>query len=153
MQYVNSLHKIENCIYDIKKWMLVNRLKLNDDKTEVTVFAPPSISKSLSVPPLSISSDPIAPQLSCRNLGAHFDQQLSMSSNINMICKSSYFHLRNISSIRSFLDVRTTETIVHAFVTSRIDYCNSLLFGITKQNLLKLQRVQNCAARICLNVF
>ena len=63
------------------------------------------------------------------------------------ICKSSY-HLRNISRIRKYISFKTTETLVHAFITSKLDNCNSLLFGLPKNLLDKLQSVQNAAARL-----
>ena len=54
----------------------------------------------------------------------------------------------NISKIRKFLNMETTKSLVHAFITSKVDYCNSLLYGVPKYLLLRLQRVLNCAARI-----
>ena len=73
---------------------------------------------------------------------------LSMVSHVNAVCKSAYFHLHKISKIRKFLTPETTKTIIHAFVTSKIDYCNSLLFGLPNVLLQRLQRVLNCAARV-----
>ena len=73
---------------------------------------------------------------------------LSMVSHVNAVCKSVYFHLHKISKIRKFLTPETTKTIIHAFVTSKIDYCNSLLFGLPNVLLQRLQRVLNCAARV-----
>ena len=58
------------------------------------------------------------------------------------------YHLHNISSIRSLLDETATAQLVHSLVTSRLDYCNALLYGIPNCLLNKLQRVQNIAARI-----
>ena len=73
-----------------------------------------------------------------------------MSPHVKEVCKASYYHLRKLYKIRPCLDLSSTETLVHAFITSRIDYCNSLLYGLTKQNLAK--RLQNDAARLCLRV-
>lgn len=149
---VASSRVIENCVSDIQSWMSSNRLKLNGDKTELTVFSGPRICKQLPPVQLTIGDDLIEPQSSCRNLGSYFDNHLSMDVHIAAVCKSSHFHLTQIASIRPLLDLKTTEALVHAFVSSRIDYNNSLLFGITKQNVKKLQKVQNRAARICLKV-
>ena len=68
------------------------------------------------------------------------------------VCKASYYHLQKLYRIRPCLDLSSTESLVYAFISSRIDYCNSLLYGLTKQNLAKLQRLQNAAARLCLRV-
>ena len=64
------------------------------------------------------------------------------------ICKAAFYHLRNISRIRKYLSSQTAEMLVHAFVSSRLDYCNSLLYGLPKELLKKLQHVQNVVARI-----
>ena len=71
-----------------------------------------------------------------------------MVEHVNKICKTSYYHLRNISKIRKYLTEETTEILVHAFVSSKLDYCNSLLYGLPKHMISSLQSVQNTAARI-----
>ena len=69
------------------------------------------------------------PAQEAKNLGCWFDQQLSMGTQINTICSASYshFHLHNITCIRKYLSTESTKKLVHTLVTSRIDYCNSLL--------------------------
>ena len=69
---------------------------------------------------------------------------------VNKICESLYYHLRNISKIRKYLTEETTKILVHAFVSSKLDYCNSLLYGLPKHMISSLQSVQNTAARISL---
>ena len=71
-----------------------------------------------------------------------------MLPHVTATCKSAFFHLRNISKIRNFLTSDTTKTVVHAFVTSKLDYCNSLLYGQPKYVLKRFQYVQNYAARL-----
>ena len=65
-----------------------------------------------------------------------------------MVSKNAYYHLRNIASIRNTLYVDSAKALVHAFISSRLDYCNSLLYGLPKKSLDRLQRVQNMAARL-----
>ena len=67
---------------------------------------------------------------------------------MNNICKSASFGLYRIGRIRKYLDERTTEQLVHAFITSHLDNNNALLYGIQNVLLNKLQRVQNAAARL-----
>ena len=88
------------------------------------------------------------PSTSERNVGVIFDSAMSMVPHVNNICKSSFYHLRNISRIRKFISVSTAEKLVHAFVTSRLDNCNSLLYGLPANILDKLKRVLNSAARV-----
>ena len=67
---------------------------------------------------------------------------------VNQPCKSCYFQLRNIRYIRSSLTTEAAKLVVHALVVSKLDYCNSILFGISNKLLDKLQRVQNCVAKL-----
>ena len=71
-----------------------------------------------------------------------------MVPHINNLCRQCYVQLRNIAKIRSNLTEDTAATLMHAFVSSRLDSCNSLLYGLSDCELKKLQRVQNSAARI-----
>ena len=64
------------------------------------------------------------------------------------MCKSCFFHIKNIWKIRKFISFEACETLVHAFISSRLDFCNSLLYGMPKYLIQKLQRVQNAAARL-----
>ena len=85
---------------------------------------------------------------STSNLSVIFDETLSFVQHIKQVCKSSFFHVRNISKIRKYLTKESLEVLIHAFVTSKLDYCNSLLYGLPKSLIRKLQSVQNSAARI-----
>ncbi|KAK6195688.1 hypothetical protein SNE40_001062 [Patella caerulea] len=77
-----------------------------------------------------------------------FDDDCLMTSQVNTISKSAYFALFRISKIRNLLDRATTEKLIHAFVSSKLEYCNSLLVGIPQNQLSKLQSVQNAAAKL-----
>lgn len=83
-----------------------------------------------------------------RNLGAWFDDQLTMAVHITKICSAAFYHLHNIRRIRKHLSMDSAATLIHSFISSRIDYCNSLLYGVPKCHIDKLQRVQNAAARL-----
>ena len=139
--------KIESCLKDIADWMTMNKLKLNTDKTELLFLHSNTISLK-SIPSIHFANDVLKPSGKARNIGVIFDTTLSMVPHINNVCKTAYYHLRNIAKIRKYLSYRTTETLIHAFVTSKIDNCNSLLFGLPKCLISKIQSVQNAAARI-----
>ena len=82
------------------------------------------------------------------NIGVLFDESLSMVPQVTAICKSAFYHLRKISLIRKYLTFDAAQLLVHAFVTSKLDYCNSLLYGLPKHVIKQLQHVQNAAARV-----
>ena len=112
---------------------------LNDGKTEFLLLGTNSITVGESV----VNTKPVV-----RNLGSWFDSQLSMSTHISKLCSSAFFHLHHISRIRKFLSPEETKTLVHAFVTSRVDHCNNLLYGLPASQLNKVQRVLNTTARL-----
>ena len=80
------------------------------------------------------------------------DPQLTFESHINHLCKTSFYHLRNISKLRPILSLSDSEKLVHAFISSRLDYCNALLIGIPSKSLQRLQYIQNSAAKILMRV-
>ena len=90
----------------------------------------------------------MCPSVSARNIGVVFDQTLSLEKHVNSVCKAALFHLRNIAQIREYLTVDNTKILVHAFVICRLENCNSLLVGSPKYIFQKLQHIQNCAARL-----
>ena len=83
-----------------------------------------------------------------KNLGAILDQDMSMFSFVSNLCKNLYFQVRKISSIRKYINHNVAKALVTTLILSRIDYCNSLLAGLPKQQLQRLQNLQNNAARL-----
>ncbi len=81
-----------------------------------------------------------------KNLGVLFDCNLGFEKQISAVVKSSFFHLRRLSKIKSLLSVKQFEQIIHLFVLSRLDYCNSPYYGISQSSIMHLQMVQNAAA-------
>ena len=71
-----------------------------------------------------------------------------MSTHVTKACASAFYYLYNIRHIRKYLSHESTERLVHAFITSRLDYCNGLLYGATEYQIKKLQRVMNASARL-----
>ncbi len=148
---IDSLNEVLNvvstCISDIRSWMIQNKLKINDDKTEFVLITSPYVKLADDIC-ISIGQSEIVPSSSCKSLGVMFDNHMCMDSQITNICRSTLFHIRNISSIRDLLPESAAAQLVHSLVTSRLDYCNSLLYGIPGYRIDQLQRVQNIAARV-----
>ena len=86
--------------------------------------------------------------LKVRDLGVTFDQFLNFDDHIIAICRSTYFHIRNIGKIRNLLSYNACSTIIHALISCRLDYCNSLLYNVPTLKIDRLQRLQNQCARI-----
>jgi len=102
----------------------------------------------LNIDQLCVGESSIAPVTSVKNLGSWFDKNTSMTTHIIKVCKAASFHLYNIRRIRKYLTSESTHCLVRASVIDRIDYCNSLLFKIPAVHIVKLQRIQNSAARL-----
>ena len=111
--------RIEACLQDIGTWMSLNKLKLNDDKTELLVIGSGNLSASQLPSFTATDGSVIQPSHSAKNIGVIFDNKLNMERQVSAICKSAFFHIRNISRIRKFLSVSSTKALVHAFVTCR----------------------------------
>ena len=75
------------------------------------------------------------------------DNCFCMEQHVKKICSEANYHLRNISKIRKYLTQDSAQILIHAFISSKLDYCNSLLYGIPKYLVCRLQLVQNTAAR------
>ena len=143
----NALEKIANCTRDIKKWMTENYLKLNDEKTEVIIITPRN-THSLNVTSVNIGDTTVPITKSAKNIGVTFDANLTLHEHITNTCRACFMQLRKIASIRRYISIEACESLVHALITSRLDYCNSMLYGLPNYQLKRLQCVQNMAARI-----
>ena len=144
------LHSIHSCISDAKAWATVNMLKLND-KTELMLVTSKSTKYLHNLPTsITIGNARVPFKQSVKILGFTLDCHLTMNAHVTNIARTCYFELRRLASIRRFLTSTATVTLVSAFVLSRIDYCNSLLFGSNHDVTSHLQRIQNYAARVIL---
>ena len=144
-----AISQVEACIKDIKTWMTNNLLKLNDDKTELIIVTTSETTSRQEDIVINIGDLPIAPSMEPpRNLGVLFDSTCCLNDHVNKICKNINYQLYSIGKIRKYLDKPTTEKMINSAVTSRLDYCNSLLYGINGYLVSQLQRCQNNAARI-----
>ena len=136
------------CLSDISDWMTTNMLKLNQDKTELIVFAPKHRIKHLSEFSLPFNRT-IVNDVSCvKNLGVFMDKTLSMER-VRAVTKSCFHQILNIDKIGPFITENACKTLVCSpVVTSWLDYGNALLYGVNNCILSKLQRVQNTTARL-----
>ncbi len=128
-------------------YMTNNFLLLNSDKTEILLIGPKKqYTESLGLQ--FATRRMYCYFLYSQNLGVILDSNLSFENHISNVTKTAFFHLRNIAKLRNMLPVSDAEKLVHAFMTSRLDYCNALLGGCPASSINKLQVVQNAAARV-----
>ncbi len=130
--------KLENCFSEIRIWMAMNYLKLNDDKTEILLISSYHREKVI-FDNIKIGSAVIEPSEQARNIRVIFDSIMYMEPHINSLVSQAFYHVINISSIRTYLNRSAAIKSVHAFVSSKLDYCNSPLYGLPNTQTGKLQ--------------
>ena len=89
-------------------------------------------------------------QTTVTHLGVHLDQTLSMKQLISSLCHTTFLALRRIASIRPFLSNSSTEKLTASMITSRLDYCNATFAGVVDEQIARIQKIQNNAARLIL---
>lgn len=145
----HAVSTIENCVSAVQSWMSQNFLKLNAEKTEVIVCGFRAQLSKFHLSSVNLAGVNVPVQVNAiRNLGVMFDCNMTMSAQVTKIVKAANFHLINIGRARKMLTTESTKTAVHSLVTSRIDYCNSLLVGISGSLLKRLVNIQRTAARV-----
>ena len=97
---------------------------------------------------ISVGDSQIPSSPKVRDLGVLFDNCLSLDAHISNICRSTHFHLRHIGRIRTLLTFHTTAQLIHALITTRLDFCNSILYNLPNNKIERLQWIQNQAARM-----
>ena len=134
---------------------MTNKLKLNDDKTEVVLFGTRQQSEKLESNKefkIKIGCEIIQPVSSARNLGYFMESQLKSKTHITKVCGTSYSTLKNIARIHSLLTPEEAKIIVQGLVISKLDYCNTLLLGTSGHQLSRLQMIQNMGCRVIRNL-
>ena len=144
--------KMISCINDVRTFLDDNKLSNNGEKTEFLIAGTKQQLKKLVFDTIEVGDVKITKMANVRDLGIKLDEHMSMVPQVNQICRTGYYHLKNFASFRRALSKKDTETIIHAFVTSILDNGNSLLYGISKKYLNKLQVLQNSAARVVENL-
>ncbi len=125
--------------------MAQNVLRLNDQKTEILISGPPDLLTSLT-------SD-LGPQgnhnkTSVKNLVVILDNSLTFEKQIKAVVRASFLRLRGLTKVKPFLSSYDFGKVIHAFISSWLDYCNSLYSGVSQFLLSRLQLVQNASAQL-----
>jgi len=146
---IDDTSNLTQCTAAVCRWFLLNGLCLNPSKSEAILLGTPAATRHSDNPiTVNIAGAVIPVSSTLKSLGVTLDSQLSFRQHINSVCKTSYFHLRSMRHVRSCLPPQILRTVACSIVSAKLDYCNSLLYGITKENTNKLQLVQNSLARL-----
>ena len=141
----SAVDRLTRCLNDANAWLSVSRLRLNPAKTQISWLGSKHLVSDIAVTQVPVLASSVTVADSARDLGVVIDSCLTMADHVSAICRSGYFQLRPVAGS---LTADAAKTIVHAFVACRLDYCNSLLHGITDSLFRWLQSIQNAAARL-----
>src|SRR6218665_2071565 len=132
----------------IGAWLSSNRLRLNPGKTQ---FIWVGGCVQLSKIDLSILLEPFPGVLfstTVRDLVVTLEHELTLSRHVGSVCRSCFYRLRQIRSVRRSLTFKAARTLMHAFICSRVDYCSAIYSGVALAHVDQLQSVLNAAARL-----
>ena len=144
--------RVLRAIDSIHEWMSSNRLSLNTGKTQFIWLGTKHSLAKRETDRLHSLLPSLTELTSVRNLGFIIDQELNMKDHITKLCQSCYYQLRQIRTVRHSLTSSAIQTLVHAFICTRVDFSNSLLYGTSAYLLDRLQSVLNSAARLILRI-
>ena len=150
--HADAQRKIEECVSDIRQWLDYNHLLLIEAKTEAIVFRSSAVHSPSSLSTICVCGSSISLSLTVRDIGVLLDSRLDMSAQVSNVCRAAYSNLFRIAKIRTSLTAAACKTLVHALVTSRLDYGNAVLYGISDRLLHRLEMVQRSAARVVLRL-
>ena len=145
-----GLTNLESALQSLSSWFLHNGLALNPEKSEAILLGTHARNRTISKSQVNVAGASIPLSTSLKLLGVHLHNSLNFSKHVTSVSKSCHFHLRALRHIRPTLDLDAAKLIGHALVSSRLDYCNSILYGAPELSISKLQRVQNALARVVL---
>ena len=144
----NAITAMQNCTDDIRSWLEHDKLLLNNKKTDFLVIGTWQQLSKVNISSITVGNSAVMKSSVVRNLGSYIDDKLTMNSHINKVCNASFYYLHNIRRIRIHQLHDSSETLIHAFVSNRLDYRNSLLYGLPQLQIDKIQKVQNAAVRL-----
>ena len=143
-----NMKKLEDCIQRIIDWLVASKLLLNPAKCEFIILSSKKKAPGLVSVPLRIGSVVVKSKEHVRDLGVILNNTLTMEKHVLSVCKSAFFYLRHISRVRNYISECHTRLLVNVLIFSRIEFCASLLLGISKAVILKLQKVIRYSIRL-----
>jgi hypothetical protein len=144
---------MNSCFVAVHRWFSCNGLALNPDKSEAIIIGTDARQRHEGkISSVQLGDVEIPTSRCVRSLGVTIDRTLSFDQHVDSICKTSFCHISALRRIRPLITTADAKAIATAVITTRLDYCNSLLFGTSAANIRKLQRVQNSLARLVVGV-
>ena len=144
-------YDVPSCMNEIVKWSNAHFMKINPDKTELLLLCPSSLNREVIIGGVFLGDQCIRFSKEVKNVGVWLDRNMDLDKHVNFVVSHCYKILRDIGRVKKFMQRQHLEKIVHSVISHRLDYCNCLFVNMSKDNLFKLQKVQNSAARLILS--
>src|SRR2546425_6754020 len=144
----SALASLSHALDSVYSWLTLNRLSVNPNKTEYLLIGTQQQHSKIVDFLLSFYGTALVPVSSARNVGVVFQSDLSFDKNIFNVCHSCFCHIRQIRQIRPSLDLNSSIQLANTLVSSKLDYFNSLFYGLPDTSIKRFKRVQNCLARV-----
>jgi len=116
--------KLSACLMEVNCWMSASRLRLNPTKTQVMWLGSSQQLQKVSINDIFILTTHVRVTETARDLGVVIDRQMSLAAHVSALCRSGYHQLRQLRPVIGSLSVDNSKTLVLAFISSRLDYCN-----------------------------
>ena len=149
----DALKTVSSCTHAVQSWFLLNDLLLNPDKSELMVIGTRTHVKAYTCEDhVDIAGTLLKVRVNVKSLGVTFDRELSFDKHVNLVCRACNYYMWSLRHIWKYLTVDMANTIACSVVSSRLDYCNFIIYKTTIANITKLQCVQNSLARVMLQM-
>ena len=144
----SPLEAASQCVSNVSRWFLENGMLLNPNKTEAVLLGTRAQRKKIDTSAgIDVTGANVAFSSSVKLLGVTLDEDLTLDRHVTEIIRGCSYHTRALRHIRPLIDLPTARMVAQGVVTSRLDYCNGLLYGTSTRNIDRLQVAQNTLAR------
>ena len=145
---MSAIRLLTSCVEELDIWMTSNRLKFNADKTLFIWTGTRQQLSKIGTAVIMLKGHPVVPARSVTCLGVNIDCELTFAQHTKRTAANCFYQIRQLWTIRRALSADNARMLVHALVSSRVDYCNSVLHRVAVVHLRPLQSVVNAAARL-----
>jgi len=145
---ISAVRVMSGTMDALEAWMSSNRLRLNPSKTKFIWLGTRKQVAKLDFTTLTSEFPHYAFSTTVRDLGVQLDQELTFTPHLHRLARDCYYQLRQLRTVTRSLTSAAKLTLVHAFITARLDYCSSLYFGLPSSRIACLDRVLRSAARL-----
>jgi hypothetical protein len=144
-----ALNSISDCFNELHWWYSFNGLQLNHDKSEAILIGTQArLRHEPAIHEIKLDNASIKLAQSTKSLGVTIDSKLTLTEYVNYVCKTAHYHVRALRRVRKYVSEDIAKSIATSLVGARLDYCNAVCFGTSRNNIDKLQRVQNTLTRV-----